>query len=494
MKPSQSSQQSHPTSVAASTLSMATMLSVVSSAFTRQGASSIVSDSDDDNLSQKSGNGNGKGNVWDEQNLRKSTVKSPRSEKEKPKPLFDHHCSEGAFRDEIEIEFNTKNGKKFTGSITPTEVKHGIYIDILGFPDHENFDGVRIGFKGKLVTTIKLIHPIDIDDLSSVEYFDFIRTSSFRGKKIEETIGCKIRGIRWKQQTTSTLQNQPKEDGRSLVKIEGCDYRVPEDQILEWLSYYGKVESNIEEDYFVDDRETGGNNRTGNYSVLMSLSGDIPQLLPMAGRRVKIYHKGIKKLCTKCFGKHRKSDCKASAKVEWIDYVADFIEENKDIPSGFYGKWTDLVDKHKRGLLGRHVHQPGQSEGPKSGEISPSARGGDFTAPTDSPQLSTQDYNTALEMNTEKESLVPTEEESLVPNEEESLEPTEADFEIPTSAEEYESMFDRFATIGLSRVDLDKVLESRRTAFNKATREFRKKKNVETKNAKKPRKNSLVKK
>ena len=86
-------------------------------------------------------------------------LREPRKEKERPKQKFDFN-SEGAIRDEIEIEFNTKNGKKFTGSITPLEIKHGICIDKLGFPDHSNFNGTRIGFKGKLVATIKLVMPM----------------------------------------------------------------------------------------------------------------------------------------------------------------------------------------------------------------------------------------------------------------------------------------------------------------------------------------------
>ena len=40
-------------------------------------------------------------------------------------------------RDEIEIEVQTKNGKKFTGSITPLKIKYNISIDALKFKDHE---------------------------------------------------------------------------------------------------------------------------------------------------------------------------------------------------------------------------------------------------------------------------------------------------------------------------------------------------------------------
>ena len=111
----------------------------------------------------------------------------------------------------------------------------------------------------------------------------------------------------------SSYDAAPKNDGSKVVKIEGCEYRVTEDEILHWLSHYGEVTSKLEEDVFRDEVATDGvgdgTNRTGNYTVLMKLERPIPQLLPMCGRRVKIYHSGIQKLCTNCFGSHKKSQC-----------------------------------------------------------------------------------------------------------------------------------------------------------------------------------------
>ena len=469
------------TSAAASTLGMAAVFSAVSHVFSKQGSSSVVSDSEDDFQSQtEDGNVSDSGvrndNPWNEVNLNKSKVKSP---KKKPEPLFEHYYSDGAIRDEIEIEINTKNGKKFTGTITPLEVKHGIFIEKLGFTDHSNFDGVRIGFKGKLVATIKLINPIDIDELSAVEYFDYVRKSTYRGKQIEEVIGCKIRGIRWKQPTESAFESEPKDDSKTLVKIEGCEHRIPKEQILAWLTLYGTVESDLEEDYFVDTKETEATNRTGNYSVLMTLDYKIPQLIPMAGRRIKIYHRGIDKLCTKCFGKHRKSECKAENKIEWIDYVAKFISDNSGVPAEMFGRWYELVSKNKKGLLGKPT-EPKQQSTPSTQENEPEKQ-----ALSREPQTK--------EKNDEKNEK---ENETGSQNSDVSVyPPTEEDFDIPTNEEQYESMVDRFATIGLKRPDVDKVLEARGTAFNKAQREFkiaeRKKKAEESKANKKPRKNSL---
>ena len=487
--PMESEKNKQSTSAVASTLGMAAVLSAVSHVFSSQGANSVVTDSEDEYQSQSHSQTEGGGNEsetdrrdenpWQENNLNKSKVRSPKRDKDPLKPRFDHF-SNGALRDEIEIEVLTKNGKKFTGSITPMEIKYGIYIECLKFPNHENFDGCRSGFKGKVVVTIKLIEPIDIDELSSVEYFDFIRTSTFRGKKIEETIGCKIKGVRYRQTTSTSLETPVKEDGRTMVKIEGCDYRIKEEMVIAWLEHYGKVESEMKEDEFIDKQEAAGNFRTGNYSVLMTLDKNIPQLLPMDGRRIKIYHRGIEKLCTKCFEKHRKSDCKAPNKVEWLDYVANFVNENPEIQEEYYGRWIQLLVKRQNESINSRTknpsHQPPQSENdPREEE-------------TQTPTTTETEIESGTQNHTNPKMQSGNEEQA----------PTEIDYDIPTTTEEYESMADRFASIGITRSDLDKVLENRRTAFNKASREFnvreKKRRAEEAKANKKPRKNSLIKK
>jgi hypothetical protein len=57
-------------------------------------------------------------------------------------------------------------------------------------------------------------------------------------------------------------------------------------------------------------------------------------------------------------------------------------------------------------------------------------------------------------------------------------------------------MVERMATCGFTRPDLDKILEAKRTAFNKATREYRiqgkKKQTEENKTVRKTRKNSIA--
>ena len=113
------------------------------------------------------------------------------------------------------------------------------------------------------------------------------------------------------------MDDVQQDDGTRLIKIEGCEYRVTKEQIVNWLECYGEVKSEIKEDHWIDENEEeeDGSNRSGIYSVLMKLERDIPELLPMYGRRIKIYHRGIQKFCKNCFGKHPTPNC-GSQKVK----------------------------------------------------------------------------------------------------------------------------------------------------------------------------------
>ena len=75
----------------------------------------------------------------------------------------------------------------------------------------------------------------------------------------------------------------------------------------------------------------------------MKLHTPIPQLLPMWGKRIRIYHRGVQKLCTNCYGAHARRNCR-SKKVRWIDYVLPFMETHPDIPGEYYGRWMEAVN------------------------------------------------------------------------------------------------------------------------------------------------------
>ena len=125
------------TSAATSTLGMAAMLSAVSSVFSNNtnDESSQNSESEEEYSQATGGDANlSSSNPWNNENLSKSQVRSPKKANQagRVEPLFDFH-HDGAWRDEIEVEIQTKNKKKFTGTITPIEAKHQIYIGGNGF-------------------------------------------------------------------------------------------------------------------------------------------------------------------------------------------------------------------------------------------------------------------------------------------------------------------------------------------------------------------------
>jgi hypothetical protein len=238
-----------------------------------------------------------------------------------------------------------KNDQPFRESVTRQEAKHQIYKEALGCP-FSNFRGVRTGFKSCPTATFVLKKAFNIDDLASFQDFSFQRKyKKADGTEVIDILRGKLRGVRtvYGGEASASFSDE----WTRIVKIEGCDYRVSGEMILEWLGMYGEVLSELVEDVFEDDEDSEGDNTTGIYSVKMGLNCNIPQLLPMDGRRIKIYYRNIIKLCTSCFGQHGRRDCKEK-KAKWIEYVADFIKSNPQIDPALYGRWMMILEREKR--------------------------------------------------------------------------------------------------------------------------------------------------
>jgi hypothetical protein len=75
----------------------------------------------------------------------------------------------------------------------------------------------------------------------------------------------------------------------------------------------------------------------------MQLERDMPQLIPMHGKRILLYYRGIIKRCTNCFGSHQRKNCKEE-QVPWIKYVKQFITNYLEIPMEAYGRWAKMID------------------------------------------------------------------------------------------------------------------------------------------------------
>jgi hypothetical protein len=63
----------------------------------------------------------------------------------------------------------------------------------------------------------------------------------------------------------------------------------------------------------------------------MKLERDMPQLIPMHEKRIRLYYRGINKRCTNCFGNHQGKNCKEE-KVSWIKYFEQFITNLPEMP------------------------------------------------------------------------------------------------------------------------------------------------------------------
>jgi len=168
---------------------------------------------------------------------------------------------------------------------------------------------------------------------------------------------CSVRGIR-EEQVASHSHAGP---NYTWVTIENTDYQINCKTITRWLSEFGTLAGELtleKEDYEVtteeEERYRGVVLGTGNLTVKMQLDHPIPQLLPMAGKRVKIYYKGIQKLCTNCLQPgHQKLRC-PNARKNWLSYVDHFMLSN-ELPEELYGKWNDRVEEWRNMFESDHV-------------------------------------------------------------------------------------------------------------------------------------------
>jgi hypothetical protein len=131
----------------------------------------------------------------------------------------------------------------------------------------------------------KLKNQFNIDSLESFQEFNIERKYKAGNKEKMTMLKCKIIGI---HTTKNNCAENYQDTGFPWVKVEGCESRLEEKQIIDWLSHFGEVKSEISEDTHEgsddssDDHLPGGN---GIYSVRMKLERDMPQLMPMHGKK-----------------------------------------------------------------------------------------------------------------------------------------------------------------------------------------------------------------
>ncbi len=250
------------------------------------------------------------------------------------------------------------------------EARQKIFQEILGFKQ-EDLSGLIMNYSGGQIVTYKLCSQFNIDQLASVQYFNLEKKMMVGGEEKISILKCKIRGIRTEQR----VHGEAYEDtGLRFVKVEGCKYRVEKEQIIAWLSSFGEIKSELTEDVYEesDDSENDMPLENGIYSIRMKIKKDMLQFMPMHGKRVRLYYRGILKRCSNCFQQHQRKHCK-NEKVPWSDYVARFTEMFQEIPHDMYGKWKTMIkdvglQKSEKKLETKRSIKPQEAD-PKTGDM-----------------------------------------------------------------------------------------------------------------------------
>ena len=126
------------------------------------------------------------------------------------------------------------------------------------------------------------------------------------------------------------------DDGTRVVKILGCEYKLLESEILDWLGLFGDVITEIsEEPYGETDDTTLPPVGNGNYLVTIRLKKDLPNYLPIYGRKICLEYKGVRKQCNACFGFHLRKFCKYE-RMGMEEFTDKFRILHPNLPEPFY--------------------------------------------------------------------------------------------------------------------------------------------------------------
>ena len=273
---------------------------------------------------------------------RTSTVSG--SNTETPSTGLFRGVNEGAWRESFVVDVLEMDGQKFMGSLTRKEMSTSIYCKALGLRP-ENLHGFVPGYKGHPTVKFRLKEKINVDlDLQGKSTFQFDRVEKVGSENIVHTFKCQIFGIRSVEDYLG--ENQSHQRSRyTWIKVEGAEYELPKEEIIGWLAKFGTPVTELTEDKEHDSSDSDENEYfNGIYSIKMDLASKPPQFLPIGGKKIRIYYKGIAKRCVRCFGTgHLKKDC-TSARKDWMEYVSDFMFE-RDFDLNMLGEAKKYLEK-----------------------------------------------------------------------------------------------------------------------------------------------------
>ena len=260
---------------------------------------------------------------------------------------------EGSMRDQIVVDILTIDGEVCKDQLT--DLEQNLIAHRLGIKA-ERLSGVAPGYYGgHPVYTYRLHELMELEKINPNEITLKRTRVNMNGQKYKAEIICKAHNISENQSNKNTNGNQ----SHIWVKLDDIQYKLESEEIIKWLELYGEVLSDVLEDQnevnareVDDDSDLSDSERdymkcivnrgNGTVKVKMLIETDIPQYIPMFGRKVRVYYRGIVKTCTNCYQKgHLKRDCK-NKKRQWVSYIMDFMNQN-EIPKEMYGRWTRVV-------------------------------------------------------------------------------------------------------------------------------------------------------
>ena len=170
----------------------------------------------------------------------------------------------------------------------------------------------------RLFITFKLAENMSLEEIkNSVHKFFWFDKESREGNW--DIVSGQVVHPEWETnpKTQSGDLESSKEVTRPIVKIEGINYRLTEDQILSCFDEYG-VSEKLEEEALVTPK--GEQIGTGNYLLHITLNKSIPNILPIYGLKITVSYDSIKKQCKTCFSYHKKeSKCEKKSFKSYID-------------------------------------------------------------------------------------------------------------------------------------------------------------------------------
>ena len=283
--------------------------------------------------------------------------------------------STGLLRDQITVDVETIDDQPMKDHLTQKE-RLKIY-ERIGLSS-SIYNGVSQGWSGHPNYTYRLKEHVDVSDFKSPEITIHRLKKFLDGTKVKQVIRCRIRGILDDPKQHERIESAY-DPNVKWIKFERTQYKLTGNQIKKWMEQFGEILTELEEETekienIEDETDTEDEDfvnlsedfkatlpeveGTGTFKAKIKFNRKPPQYIPAFGQKVRLYYQGIEKTCTGCYGTgHIKKFCKQTRKP-WINYVKQFMENNKEVPTEMYGRWSTVVHKEFNIKIQQTVEHP----------------------------------------------------------------------------------------------------------------------------------------